>query len=138
MDGRMDGGIKSYMYSSICSVPIPPHTHTTHTFTHHTHVHTPHTHTHTTHVHTPHTRTHTTHRLLGPRRKLSLGLIELRERKEAEKRGGGGRGGAKANKRASRPHLLKQPSTELTAAYQQVSQVATEITLSNTNLEPKP
>ena len=86
--------------------------------------------------------------LLGPRRKLSIAIAELKEKEEKPQRGvsslpssinrGPGRGGegedgvdggggysksserGKGRGRGSRPQLYKQPSTELQAAYHQV------------------
>ena len=71
--------------------------------------------------------THTlTHRLLGPRRRLVLALAELKKKNSKVERGGQerveqemGRGGRVETHH--RPKLLKQPSTELVAAYHQVS-----------------
>ncbi|CAI8024844.1 Ankyrin repeat and SAM domain-containing protein 3 [Geodia barretti] len=85
--------------------------------------------------------------LLGPRRKLSIAIAELKEKEEKPQRGvsslpssinrGPGRGGegedgvdggggysksserGKGRGRGSRPQLYKQPSTELQAAYHQ-------------------
>ena len=86
-------------------------------------------------------------RLMGPRRKLSLAISEVKKqqeeeeggggegereaesgremegerRGESERGGGGGReGDGRMGRKTSRPPLIKQPSTELTAAYRQV------------------
>ena len=86
------------------------------------------------------------YRLMGPRRKLSLAISEVKkqreeeegegervaeggregERRGGESEGGGGGGGGRegsgrTGRPSSRPPLIKQPSTELTAAYRQVS-----------------
>lgn len=86
------------------------------------------------------------HRLMGPRRKLCLAISEVKKQQEEEGEGEGGgedggerkretesdrdgegRGGrdmegeGQRGKRSSRPPLIKQPSTELTTAYRQVS-----------------
>ena len=84
---------------------------------------------------------------MGPRRKLSLAISEMKKQeeedegggregergaevgreKEGERRGeserggdGGGREDRRTGKKTPRPPLIKQPSTELTAAYRQV------------------
>ena len=85
---------------------------------------------------------------MGPRRKLSLAISEMKKQQDEEEGGGGegergaeggrekegerrgesergGDGGGKegdrrTGKKTSRPPLIKQPSTELTAAYRQV------------------
>ena len=63
-------------------------------------------------------------RLLGPRRKLFLALAELREREAEGAEGGGGVPEGGKGRKTSRSQLKKQPSTELQAAYQQVSGVS--------------
>ena len=72
---------------------------------------------------------------MGPRRKLSLAIKEVKKQREEEEgivgRGreeerrpkGDSRGSAVDGhtvRQSSRPQLVKQPSTELTAAYRQV------------------
>lgn len=67
-------------------------------------------------------------RLMGPRRKLSLAISEVNKHREED---GGQRSVEKTEDRdvgessrtvrqSSRPQLVKQASTELTAAYRQV------------------
>lgn len=88
---------------------------------------------------------HTQCRLMGPRRKLSLAISEVKKQQEEEGGGGEGERGAegrregegerhgetergeggkegdeRTGRKTSRPPLVKQASTELTAAYRQV------------------
>lgn len=76
---------------------------------------------------------------MGPRRKLSLAITEVRkQREDVEGEGGGGQrevaekerhsesddresaDSGRVERQSSRPQLMKQPSTELTAAYRHV------------------
>ena len=94
-----------------------------------------------------HVCVHSEHRLMGPRRKLSLAISEVKKQQEEEGGEGEGERGAetrregerdrdgererergereregdgRTGRKTSRPPLIKQPSTELTAAYRQV------------------
>lgn len=63
-------------------------------------------------------------RLMGPRRKLTLAISELKEQEQNEedegKRGGPRSSGEEASCKTSRPQLQKQSSTDVTEAYRQV------------------
>ena len=76
---------------------------------------------------------------MGPRRKLSLAISEFKKQRDEDEEGGegvreeverekereresrGSEDSRRVGRQASRPQLMKQPSTELTAAYRQVS-----------------